>query len=136
MKTYKIGLYLILVGFIIFIIFGFLGIAKVGIFFIFPFIISNNALSVIPALIIFIGFISLFILPFQGTINNDYNDESNQNVNDYNKNNTEKKSSFGGLVMIGPVPIIFGNNKKLVYISMIIALVIIILYIIFIYHFL
>ncbi len=136
MKTYKIGLYLIFVGFIIFIIFGFLGIAKVGIFFIFPFIISNNALSVIPALIIFIGFILLFISPFQGIPDNDYNNEPDQNVNDYNKDNAEKKSNFGGIVMIGPVPIIFGNNKKLVYISMIIALVIIILYIIFIYHFL
>ena len=94
MKTYKIGLYLIFVGFIIFIIFGFLGIAKVGIFFIFPFIISNNALSVIPALIVFIGFILLFTSPLHDTANNDYNNEPDQNVNNYNKDSAEKKIKF------------------------------------------
>jgi len=141
MKTYKIGLSLIFAGFIIFIIFGFLGIAKIGIFFIFPFIISNKALSIIPVLIIFIGFIILFISPFY-----DINKYHNENYNNYYEeneeyvnskkpeNNQNKKSGFGGIVMIGPIPIIFGNNKKLVYISIITALIIIILYILFIYR--
>lgn len=145
MKTYKIGLSLIFAGFIIFIIFGFLGIAKIGIFFIFPFIISNKALSIVPVLIIFIGFIILFISPFYD-INkynkenyNNYYEENYNEENNYktkSENNQNKKSSFGGIVMIGPVPIIFGNNKKLVYVSIIIALIIIILYILFIYRFL
>ncbi len=139
MKTYKIGLSLIFAGFIIFIIFGFLGIAKIGIFFIFPFIISNKALSIVPVLIIFIGFIILFILPFYDTKYNNYNEENYNEENNYktkSENNQNKRSSFGGIVMIGPVPIIFGNNKKLVYVSIIIALIIIILYILFIYRFL
>ncbi len=142
MKIYKTGLSLIIAGFIIFIIFGFIGIARVGIFLVFPFIVSNNALSVIPALIIFTGFIILFVSPSYdikkynnyGYKNSDEYDNAFHDNNIENNKYKEKKSGFGGIVMIGPVPIIFGDNKKLVYISMIMALIIILIYVIFIYH--
>ncbi|KJE49040.1 MULTISPECIES: DUF131 domain-containing protein [Acidiplasma] len=144
MKTYKVGFLLIISGFILSLIFAVLGIDKVGLFLFFPFIISTNPVSIIPFLLIFIGFIMLFISPifvlrneYENKYDDYYNNDIYQNLNqDKNVINEDKnkKNSFGGLIMVGPIPIIFGNDKKMIYISMIIVVIIILLYIFFIYH--
>ncbi len=138
---YKIGVALIFLGFILFAIFGILGLARVGIFIIFPFIISNSALSIIPFILIFIGFLLMFVSPF-GDIkqSKEYYGNGNNYSGEFSRNteNSQEKNEkhFGGMIMIGPIPIIFGNDKKLVYISIIAAIIIILLYVLFIYRFL
>ncbi|MGC8609572.1 MAG: TIGR00304 family membrane protein [Thermoplasmata archaeon] len=66
--------------------------------------------------------------------------DHNQNQESYTFENEEKsdniknkKTSFGGLIMIGPVPIVFGNDRRMVYVLLGIAAVI--LLIIFIRYF-
>ncbi len=136
---HKSGLVLVFSGFILFIILGMLGLAKVGILIVFPFIISNSAVSIVPFILIFIGFLLMFLSPFS-TISQgkEYYDRGDNNcTTDFPENNSHKKEKhFGGIIMIGPVPIIFGNDKKMAYISIIAAIVIILLYILFIYRFL
>lgn len=45
-----------------------------------------------------------------------------------------KKTRVGGFIMIGPVPIIFGNDKKLIYISLTIATTVIVIYLLFMFN--
>ncbi len=145
MNYLKTGLALIFSGFLLFIILASFGLVKLGLFIIFPFAVSTSIISILPFLLIFIGFIVLFIYPFhnyENYIKNDYNDaennyeyENNYYDNNYDdKNNYNKsKSKYSGFLLIGPVPIIFGNDRRLVYISIIIAVLIIIFYIILIF---
>ncbi len=122
---FSAGIFLIISGFLIFILMIFTGLAHPGIFIVFPFIISSSPLSIIPVILIFAGFILLATAPFNVKNNN-------ENGNIIPEEKIEKKT--GGFLMIGPIPIIFGNDKRLVYISMVIAMIIIVLYIVFIFH--
>jgi len=43
----------------------------------------------------------------------------------------EKKIEGGGVVLIGPIPIVFGSDKKYALIAMVLAIVIMLLYLMF-----
>ncbi|AAT43286.1 TIGR00304 family membrane protein [Picrophilus oshimae] len=140
MNYIKAGLALIFSGFLLFIILAIFGLVKLGLFLVFPFAISTSVLSIIPFLLIFIGFIMIFFYPFVNDYRyNDYTyydqDEYNHedSKNEYNKDDYKESSKkYSGFLLIGPVPIIFGNDRRLVYISIIIAVLIIIFYFIII----
>ncbi|MCL4452514.1 DUF131 domain-containing protein [Ferroplasma sp.] len=119
------GIFLILAGFIILILLALEGLVQFGIFLFIPFAVSTSPLAVIPFIMIFSGIVIFFIsVP---VIDKGNMADRWQNEGDDDRNG--KKSQTGGLVMIGPVPIIFGNDRKLIYISMAVAAGIIILYI-------
>ncbi|SMD30407.1 TIGR00304 family membrane protein [Picrophilus oshimae] len=141
MNYIKAGLALIFSGFLLFIILAIFGLVKLGLFLVFPFAISTSVLSIIPFLLIFIGFIMIFFYPFVNDYRyNDYKyyeyqDEYDHedSKNEYNKDDYKESSKkYSGFLLIGPVPIIFGNDRRLVYISIIIAVLIIIFYFILI----
>ena len=50
-------------------------------------------------------------------------------------NTGEKKIKGGGVILIGPVPIVFGSDKRFALIVMILTIVILLLWIVFIYTF-
>ena len=117
------GLLLILLGFIILIIMGLDGLLQVGLLLFIPFIISTSPLAIIPFIMIFAGFVLTFIsIP---AMKRPYFPDEDSGAHE------EKSTRIGGFLMIGPIPIIFGNDKKLVYVSLAVAVAIIIIYLLF-----
>jgi uncharacterized protein (TIGR00304 family) len=103
----------------IFFIFGiFAGDAEAGIFIIFPFISGSGVFPLLGFIFIFIAII-LYSFGFM----------SNITSYDSDFETTEKKSSVkgGGVVLIGPIPIIFGSNWKIALVLMLVAIIIIII---------
>lgn len=99
MRFWLLGLTAMISGFVLLIIGG----AKYGVFLIFPFIVSTGPFGFIGILLIFSGFILVFLgipssEPENGIIN-------------------LKKRGIG-IVMIGPIPLVIDtDNKKLTLIS-------------------
>ena len=72
-----------------------------------------RALIILGVLLIFLGFILLsFGLLF-------YSLEKTNNVKNNEKNNNVK---YSAIIMIGPIPIVIGNSKNLMILSILIAL--------------
>ncbi|WP_456472844.1 TIGR00304 family membrane protein [Methanocaldococcus sp.] len=72
-----------------------------------------RALIILGVLLIFLGFILLsFGLLF-------YSLEKTNNVKNDEKNNNVK---YSAIIMIGPIPIVIGNSKNLMILSILIAL--------------
>ena len=106
---------------IVFFIIGFLtGETKGGIFIVFPFIIGSGIFSLLGFIFIFIAIIS-FIFKFTTYIKSDKIKNENDELQ------PKKKTSIkgGGIVLIGPIPIIFGSNWKIVIVLLIIAIILI-----------
>lgn len=116
-----LSILLILLGFIILIFMGLKGLVHVGLFLFIPFAVSSTPVAIIPFLLIFSG-ITLYFISIPVINRDNWHDEN------YPENN-KKESHVGGFIMIGPVPIIFGNDKKLIYISITVAVAIIVIYI-------
>ncbi len=105
---------------------------KAGLFLFIPFILSSSPLAIIPFMLIFFGMILLFIsIPEE--LNKKYR-ETNEQDQDYDSEKTHKESHMGGFLMIGPIPIIFGNDKRLIYISILAAIILIAIYLLIIFH--
>ncbi|BAB59221.1 hypothetical protein [Thermoplasma volcanium GSS1] len=130
MNLFRLGYILIIIGVIALVGLAALGQAHFALFVIFP-VIYGTGLSVIPFLIIFLGIVIMFFAPF--TMGGRYEYKEPQDyVNKMEEEQEEKrKSSFGGLIMIGPIPIIFGNNKTIVYVSIAIAILILLVFILY-----
>jgi len=90
------------------------GEASVGIFFIVPYIVGSGLASFLGMLFIMAALI-LFMLSFS--------------VPPYQSNNagqiSHRKSGFGGVILIGPVPIIFGSDIKMTILSAILSIFIV-----------
>ena len=120
-KFHFLSLILFVIG-IIFFVLGYLqGDLQTGIFVIFPFIAGSGIFA-------FSGFIFIFIAILLFTFGFSTGIESDKIR--YEKNNTQqiKKTSVkgGGVVLIGPIPIIFGSNWKIAVFLMILAIILII----------
>jgi len=58
------------------------------------------------------------------------NNQSNSSDSDSSKSNIQT----GGIIMIGPIPIIFGNNKGMVGVSVVFAIILMIIYFLLFYR--
>ena len=107
-------------GITFFILAFFLGEAEGGIFIVFPFIVGSGILP-------FLGFICFFIaiiLFSYGFIENNLRYNSDLDFSDSSKIKNNKVKG-GGIVLIGPIPIIFGTSWKITLILLILAILII-----------
>ena len=115
------------IGAVIFFVIGFLeGDVEGGIFIIFPFIVGSGIFSLISILLIFLAVI-FYIFGFTrvGFQGEEYSLPKDDTV--------EKKTSIkgGGVVLIGPIPIVFGSSWKIALVMMIIAIIIILVSLLF-----
>lgn len=101
------------------------GDSEIGIFVIFPFIIANGPLAVLAALMLFAGIV-IFMAGFFTSISIRANDAIERN---YPTVDGKSERKFGGVVLIGPIPITFGSDRKIArdMIALGIALVILII---------
>jgi uncharacterized protein (TIGR00304 family) len=106
---------------IIFFILGFLqGDIQTGIFVIFPFVAGTGIYAFMGFIFIFFAML-LFISGFKNRIDSDEIKLDQENYQ------TTKKTSIkgGGVVLIGPIPIVFGSNWKIAVFLMILAIILI-----------
>ena len=106
---------------IAFFVLGFLqGDIQTGIFVVFPFIAGTGVYAFAGFIFIFIALL-LFIFGFSTRIESD-----DLKINQENSQSTKKTFvKGGGVVLIGPIPIIFGSNWKIAVFLMILAIVLI-----------
>ncbi len=99
---------------IIFLILGFLkGEMEGGLFIIFPFIYGTGIFSMFGVILIFISFL-LYFLSIFSRLEIEYTDEAELK-------RMEKKS--GGIIFIGPFPIIVSSDTKFAFILLLLALI-------------
>lgn len=106
---------------IIFFLLGFLeGDIQTGIFFVFPFVAGTGIYAFFGFIFIFIA-ILLFVSSFKTSILSD-----EEKLDKENYQSTKKTSvKGGGVVLIGPIPIVFGSNWKIAVFLMILAIILI-----------
>ena len=104
-----------------------MGNAKFGIFIIFPFVYGYGLLPAISFLIIIIGIFLFFLSPFEIK----YTQLQSPNEKPEFEN-VRKEKHVGGVLLIGPIPIIFGNDKNMAIISILASVLILLAILIFI----
>lgn len=121
----RLGHLVILIGIVCIIVDIIQGNASFSLFIIFPVIYGSGIFFLIGGLLIFIG----FILTFFGFAYK----FSDQEVESEETGKTEIKKEFGGFVLIGPIPIIFGSNKKMLpYLIFILIIIVILMFLFFV----
>ena len=119
-KYHVVSLICLILG-VVFFAMGYLsGDVETGVFFIFPFISGSGIHSFLGFIFILIA-ILLFIFGSAGRY------VSDDIVDSYGEPAQPKKTSVkgGGVVLIGPIPIVFGSNWKIALVMMILAIIII-----------
>ncbi len=111
-KITLLSLVLIISGFAMFFLSAISGNGGMALFIIFPVFYSTGWLGALGFLLIFFGFVLLFIAPFFAPSNYAMPVETERYV--VNKEATEKKveKHYGGVILIGPIPIVFGSDKN------------------------
>ncbi len=116
------------------------GEASIALFLIFPVIYGSGVLTILGILLIMLGVFLLFLSPFSyesikgapiSPMEYEYQ-EPNEKIGG---EEIEKKAKFGGVVMIGPIPIVFGSDKDTAMLSVIIAILMILSIAIFFFFF-
>ena len=106
---------------IVFFILGFLqGDIQTGVILVFPFLAGSGIYAFAGFIFIFIA-ILLFMFSFK------INVESNKLKMDQEDSQQKNKTSGGGIVLIGPIPIIFGSNWKIAVFLMVLAIIFILI---------
>ena len=119
MNRYHIfSLLLFIVG-AIFVIAGVLGgDIEGGVFLVFPFLVGSGPYALVGLLCIFFGSILLFFgFLSSSQVSFDIPFEDKQN-----KHKMDKSIKGGGVVLIGPIPIVFGSHWKITVVLMLITL--------------
>lgn len=127
-KPFILPFLFLILSFIILAYGYYLGEVSIGLLVIFPLITTNGLVGVI-GVILFI--ISIFIIFIQIPKSIFHSDAYNNRENIFNVDKkVDKKVQAGGVIFLGPIPIIFGNNrnviKYMIYTSIIMILLIII----------
>ena len=121
---------MILTGFILITISMIQGESSSGVIIIFPFFYGSGILSFSGILCIILGFFMYTFSQFENLSRYDeYNKIGHKDI--HYQTNIKKKIKGGGVVFIGPIPIIFGSDSKITIFIAIFALIIMIIAILF-----
>ena len=122
-KFHILSLFCFILG-IIFFSLGFLqGDVEGGVIIIFPFIGGSGIYAFLGVISLFLA-ILFFMFGFTSTL------ERKELDFEYESGQPEKKTSVkgGGVVLIGPIPIVFGSNWKITLVMMIVAIILILVF--------
>ena len=121
-KYHLFSLICFIIG-IVFFAFGvFSGDVETGFVVVFPFIAGSGIYAFLGFIFVFIS-VLLFMFSFNSSVG------SNDFQADYDGYPPSRKTSIkgGGVVLIGPIPIVFGSNWKIAVVLMVLAICIIII---------
>ena len=124
MNRYHLLSYLFFITSGILFVYGFLlGEFSGGFILIFPFLQGTGAYSTGAVLLLILGFLMLTIGSIAEISQNQdyYIDEQGKTIE------IKSKIKGGGVILIGPIPIVFGSNKKIALSLLMISLIIIII---------
>ena len=117
MRLSGAGVLLFFLGIVSAIAMAALGMGGFYILLVVPVFYLTGPFSVIPVILIIAGMMLIFVQSFERPV--PYEPGSGNLSNDQSPRPQEPhKKGFGGVIMIGPVPIIFGNDAKWIYIAM------------------
>lgn len=109
------------------------GEAHVALLLIFPIIYGSGIYSLMGILILILGIFLLFLSPLESLDRRIVYPENSENE----FVESERKTNFGGVIFIGPIPIVFGSDRNMAKLSLLTGLVmfvlIVIFYLIFLY---
>ena len=100
---------------------------EIGVVLIFPFMVGSGIYALLGFISIFIATM-LFMIGFSSKFSSD-----DLNVRKKDIHQTNKKTSVkgGGVILIGPIPIVFGTNWKIALMLMMLAMIAITVFFIF-----
>jgi len=123
-KYHLLSLLFFILGAVFFALGVFSGEVETGFVVVFPFLIGSGLYAFLGFIFVFIA-ILLFMFGFVRLATTEYGlhfDKEDEEL--YPRRKTSVKG--GGVVLIGPIPIVFGSNWKIAVIMMIIAIILII----------
>ncbi len=121
LRTFKIGIIFIISGFALLIISVALGEGGFALFFIFPVFYTYGPIGAAGIFLVILGIMIMFFAPFfHIAAAHDFETYEYKNPyaeippdeEYYGDKNKKKEVSYGGLILIGPIPIIFGSDKR------------------------
>jgi uncharacterized protein (TIGR00304 family) len=101
------------------------GEADVSLVVIFPVISGSGSLFLIGVALVVMGILSGFML-IVATSYGAAPDSGDSSWGDAGGGTGEKGSKYGGVILIGPIPIVFGSNAKIAYVMLAVAVGIVI----------
>lgn len=113
------------------------GEATLGLFIIFPVFMGSGPLTLLGMLCIFLGFLLFFVAGMHmiGEVNDvDHivqDSYSDMDTVPMYSNTDRRKSSFGGVVFLGPIPIVFGSSQEMARWMVVAAIVIAVIMLLF-----
>ena len=102
-----------------------------ALFLIFPVFYGSGAISALSFIFLFLGFILFFIEPFSFSHSTKkfksppvtYPSPMEENVSEEDvKEKIKTKKKYGGIILIGPIPIVFGSDRDTVLVVVLIVL--------------
>jgi uncharacterized protein (TIGR00304 family) len=122
-KYYILSLVFFICGVVIFAIGVLSGEVETGFVVVFPFLVGSGIHAFLGFICVFIA-ILLFMFGFVGIVA----DTSSLKVEEDNEHYPQKKTSVkgGGVVLIGPIPIVFGSSWKIAVIMIVLVIILII----------
>ncbi len=118
-------------GIALFIVSAVRGEGGMALFFIFPIFYSTGPLGALGMLLIFASIFLFFIAPF--TYNEEKISKINENEMPRKENQIRSEKHYGGVILIGPIPIVFGSDKNQALNAVIFAIIILMLLAIFLF---
>jgi len=105
---------LILLGTFFFFLALLYGEGGLAIFFIFPVFYSTGIYGALGTLLIFAGILLLFFYPFLSSppLETQYLEAYNERGQRDHEQNYSREVHYGGVLLIGPIPIVFGSDKN------------------------
>jgi len=102
------------------------GEAQVQLFIIFPVISGNSLLFILGVLLIVASFILGFVLAATSITETEPTPPpGSTGATAQTEETPQKKTRFGGVVLIGPVPIVFGSDRRMALTMLLLAIVLI-----------
>ena len=120
-RLHKVSLVCLILGIVFFIIGVLSGDVETGFMVVFPFFIGSGIHAFLGFICIFIA-ILLFIFGFSSTTI----ESSDLSFREADDTQSKRSVKGGGVVLIGPIPIVFGSNWKIAVVMMTIAIILII----------
>jgi len=120
-KYYTLSFLCLILGIIFFLIGIFAGDVEAGFVLIFPFLVGSGPYAVLGFLFMFIAII-LFMFGFASTTRASIDLPYDKDTYDIKH---KKSIKGGGVILIGPIPIVFGTSWKIAVLLMIAAIILI-----------
>lgn len=99
------------------------GLAELTLFFVFPVITGTSPVFFLGVLLIVLGFFVGFALMMMGRLEVDYHMDPVPPLGE------QQKTQYGGLILIGPIPIAFGSSKNIAIFMLVAGIVLLIAFI-------